>query len=711
MKNLYKLGICVVGLNLVISCSDYQPLEFEVEKPESVALQEELNSYGSLKSYLGEDVSDFKLGGAVSISEYNSKGIMYRLINSNFEEVTPGYGMKHGAVVQGDGTLDLTSVTEFISNAEEAGISVYGHTLTWHANQNASYLNNLLAPLVIETPSFLNALDNTGLLDGSLTGYDYNVPEEAVGIAENEGIGEGNQAIKLTAPNGSSEAGDLQFTTPDIPVEEAATYEVVFFIRSDSPAQGRISFEGLVENNPLIDYSGSGELTESFQTDFSWQEVRFTVTGFQEENFKINFDLGFEPGVTYYIDVNNFYVYNPDGEPVSSNLVENGDFETGAGWGGWGNNSTRGITEAGEGVEGSKAFYVTNPSLTGGFWEVQTVYEFPEPLENGETYNLSFWVRGDAEGVIRPELQSPNYSSDGFGQVHVTQDWKKVELATTVTADDRQRLIFSYGEFAGTVFIDNVSLSNAAGGGGTTTILERTMEAKQSIVEQELERWISGMMTNAAYVDAWDVVNEPMDDGNPFELKSAATDSDIASDEFYWQDYLGKDYAVKAFELAREYGDADDVLFINDYNLEYNLDKTRGLIQYVEYIEEQGATVDGIGTQMHIGINSDKDKIAEMFQLLAETGKLIKVSELDVRTDASEATDEVLQAQAEMYRYVVEAYNEYVPAEQQYGITVWGVTDSPDDANWMPGEFQGLWDVDLNRKPAYASFAEALENL
>ena len=242
MKSLYKLGICLVGLSLVNSCTDYEPLDFQVEKPESVTLQEELNSYGSLKSYLGQDASDFTLGAAVNIPEYNSKGIMYRLINSNFEEVTPGYDMKHGAVVQGDGSFDLTGVTEFLTNAEEAGISVYGHTLTWHANQNAAYLNSLLAPLVIETPSFANALDNSGLFDGSLTGYEFNVPEEAVEINENEGIGEGNLAIKLTAPSSSSDAGDIKFTTPDIPVDGAGVYEVVFFIRSDSPGQGRIYF-------------------------------------------------------------------------------------------------------------------------------------------------------------------------------------------------------------------------------------------------------------------------------------------------------------------------------------------------------------------------------------------------------------------------------------------------------------------------------------
>ena len=51
----------------------------------------------------------------------------------------------------------------------------------------------------------------------------------------------------------------------------------------------------------------------------------------------------------------------------------------------------------------------------------------------------------------------------------------------------------------------------------------------------------------------------------------------------------------------------------------------------MEYIESKGATVDGIGTQMHIAIDSNKDNIAQMFQKLGATGKLIKVSELDIK--------------------------------------------------------------------------------
>ncbi|WP_186756531.1 endo-1,4-beta-xylanase [Echinicola salinicaeni] len=712
MKKRYINILGGVALSLTASCVDYVSTdEYQVEKPESIALQEELNSYNTLKTYIDSIANpDFILGGAVSQTEYADKGVLYRLINSNFQEITAGYGMKHGAVVQSDGSLSMDAVNAMYQAAAEAGTSIYGHTLCWHANQNAGYLNGLLEPLVVNSPAFSNELDLSGLMAGDLAGFSTNGD---VSIIENEGMGEGTSAIKLTAGASVSSPGDLQFVIPGIPSEVGKEYEIVAYIKSDIPGEGRISFEGLENNEPEVDWMGTGTASATFQTSMSWKEIRFSLSDFQGDSFKLKFDMGYSPGVTYYLDINNLYVFDPNGEPVINNLVADGDFESGTGWGGWGNGSTRGITEDGMGFGGEgKAFFVTNPSVTGGFWEVQTVYGFAEPLENGETYKLSFWVKGDAEGIIRPELQSPNYSSNGFGQVMVTREWQQVELTTTATADDRERLIVSYGEYAGTVYIDNVVLSSASLSGGSTTLVQKTPEEKEAIISGELERWISEMVTNSAeHVKAWDVVNEPMDDGNPYELKTGIGKTDMAADEFYWQDYLGKDYAVQAFKWAREYGNPDDLHFINDYNLEYNLDKCQGIIDYVAYLESQGAQVDGIGTQMHIGIDSNKQNIAMMFEMLAATGKLIKVSELDVRVNSPNPTPEMLEQQAEMYKYVVDTYNEYVPKAQRYGITVWGITDSPDDASWLPGERQGLWDLNFNRKPAYVGFVEGLQAL
>jgi GH35 family endo-1,4-beta-xylanase len=265
-----------------------------------------------------------------------------------------------------------------------------------------------------------------------------------------------------------------------------------------------------------------------------------------------------------------------------------------------------------------------------------------------------------------------------------------------------------------TYYIDDVKVAEQADTRSTLrsgpVIVEKTDEEKAQIIGDALEAWIKGMVEHfKADVHAWDVVNEPMSNSNGSALQTGVGETDLASDVFYWQDILGKDYAVTAFKMARQYGNASDKLFINDYNLESNPNKLDGLIAYVEYIESKGATVDGIGTQMHVSIDSDTTMMKSMFQKLAATGKLIKVSELDVRINTSAPTVAQYASQAEMYRKIAELFNRYVPESQRYGITVWCVSDNEEEhTNWLPDDAPCLWNADYQRKHAYKGFADGL---
>lgn len=712
MRRITSVLSAVLICFFLQACNKYKALDFDVPTPDAIAMQAEIDSLPALNSMINRtNHPKFLFGAALSLPEYINKTVKYRLVNRNFDEIVMGYEMKHGAVVQSDGTLALDNVSKLMFVAKEAGMQVFGHTLAWHANQNANYLKGLISPLLVTAPGFNNDLNLAGLKDGSFNGWNRANSSAGISIADN-GMGAGTKAIKLVAGSSASQGTDLVLHTPSIPVKAGKKYEILCFIKSDQPGEGRITFEGLSNNSPVIDWMKTGRATETFTTGISWREIRFQVSDFTGGNIKLHLNLGYKPGVTYYVDVNNFYVFDTQGEPQVTNLVRDGDFENGSGWGGWGGSSSRGVTANGQGYGNTgKAFFVTNPTRANNFWEVQTLYTLPENLNLGETYELSFWVKGTNAGVIRPELQSPNFSSNGFGIVNVTIDWNLITAATTVTAADRSRLIFSYGEYQGTVYIDNVVLKSTKAAGGTT-IAEKSPLEKEIIISDALEHWIKGMVTTTkGHVKAWDVVNEPMDDGKPYELKTAVGRSNIAADEFFWQDYMGKDFAVKAFQWARQYGNPTDIHFINDYNLEYSLDKCKGLIQYTQYIESKGAKVDGIGTQMHIDINSDKSKIEEMFKLLAATGKLIKVSELDiglggVRTP--NATPAQYLAQAEMYKFVIDKYFQLIPKAQQYGITIWSPLDSPANSSWRAGEPVGLWTESYVRKLAYAYVAKAL---
>ena len=134
--------------------------------------------------------------------------------------------------------------------------------------------------------------------------------------------------------------------------------------------------------------------------------------------------------------------------------------------------------------------------------------------------------------------------------------------------------------------------------------------------------------------------------------------------------------------------------------------------------------IDGIGTQMHVSYilneadqKAQEDAIVNMFQILAASGKLIKISELDMGIcekafstglKTEEITFEQQQKMAEFYAFIIRKYFEIIPATQRYGITQWCATDSPADSGWRGGEPVGLWDLNYSRKPAYAGFADGL---
>ena len=137
--------------------------------------------------------------------------------------------------------------------------------------------------------------------------------------------------------------------------------------------------------------------------------------------------------------------------------------------------------------------------------------------------------------------------------------------------------------------------------------------------------------------------------------------------------------------------------------------------------------IDGIGTQMHIScfeddkiLNNIKKHITQMFQIMANSGKLVRVSEMDMgyvrgtnnRWGSSVKTADMTEAEhkkmADFYEWIVTEYFRLIPPEQQWGICQWCTTDSPANSGWRGGEPVGIWDQNLYRKHSYAGWVRAL---
>jgi GH35 family endo-1,4-beta-xylanase len=707
---------------------DDSKLEFEVNKPTSTANLEYLNAYEALKTYVDRSANpNFKLGIGVSVGDYNAQGLVYRIVTSNFDEMSAGYEMKHGAVVQADGSLNLANVSAFVETAQKAGISVFGHTLVWHANQNAAYLNGLIAPTVIpgEVEPKWEEITAQDFETDNASNYSFSANGEYSFTAAGEGKDGVGRALKITNSEVRANDWDVQlFVTFPRAVATGEKWRLTLDIKADENASYPTQAHTAPGAYKHWDFFGTLNATPQWET-FT-KEI--TVSGDQATANTIAFNLG-KTATVYYFDNIKVEFYNEKPTAAGTDIIA--DFESdnlGKTYPMSGNSAATVVTDPVG--ESGKVLHVGGATPSN-----QSHPEIAVTLPGGRTLGdylsvtLDFYGTGstglygqgmrmainDGSLITYGSPSSFGCPDGGWGRgkiilsladLNLTADQKKLKTFT---------LVVGSGTGSGNYYIDNISMQWESTGDQT---LEKTPEEKKEILTESLDAWISGMMAACKTVQAWDIVNEPMSDWpDPYQLKTGIGKTDMAADEFYWQDYLGKDYAVTAIQIARrQEGHENDKLFINDYGLESSPDKCNGLIEYVKYVESKGVKVDGIGTQMHVTLNSaDRDKIAEHFRLLAATGKLIKISELDmgISVDGTniqtvDATDEQLRAQADLYKYIVKTYFEIIPAAQRYGITQWAATDSPASSSWRAGEPIGLWTLEYDRKHSYAGFADGL---
>ena len=133
------------------------------------------------------------------------------------------------------------------------------------------------------------------------------------------------------------------------------------------------------------------------------------------------------------------------------------DFEDGnVVFNGWGNNQTREVVEDG----GSKVLKINNPSVMQS-WEVQAAYDFSEAFLPNSEYTITMKIRGSEAGQISIGFQNPDgYASTGeFGTIDFGVDWMDVKVKCICNGENGSRLIFSFGQFAGDIYIDNFEFS------------------------------------------------------------------------------------------------------------------------------------------------------------------------------------------------------------------------------------------------------------
>ena len=440
---------------------------------------------------------------------------------------------------------------------------------------------------------------------------------------------------------------------------------------------------------------------------------------------------------------------------------------TTGGWGSWGSNKESADVVAGAGKDGSAALVLKNKG-DGNAWEAQCAYTFDDALQAGKKYIIQFYAKSTSTaGELQFQYQNGTtyQSQGGYNTFSVGKDWTKCEYEFTPTPEDANRIIFNFGKVGATYYVDNIKFGLAKDQGSTAgakqTIFRargkqhraasksyyvlKTPAEKQAALEGAMEAWVSGVANHLKEKGVtpygYDVVNEPIADGsNKFRGLDEGifgSDDDAAPEEtvadglslnwgnnhWYWGYYV-PDYHVKAFQLARKYLPAETKLFVNDYNLETSPKKLEALVKFVNDIDTKNGSpiVDGIGTQMHVTLSSSddatknaeniaalKEKVDAMFQTMAATGKLVRVTELDISLGTGSPSANQYKAQSDCYQMIVESYKANVPAAQQSGITIWSLSDNEAEHEyWLKGQVPNLFDKDYKRKWAYKGFCDGI---
>jgi len=247
---------------------------------------------------------------------------------------------------------------------------------------------------------------------------------------------------------------------------------------------------------------------------------------------------------------------------------------------------------------------------------------------------------------------------------------------------------------------------------GHTLVWEGSLtEEVKALSPQEFENYTKTWMTAVlnrykGKIPAYDVVNEGIKwyPGVNFTYRNNT----------YFQK-LGSTYIEEMFRYAHRL-DPEALLFYNDFNLYLNDGKVDRVIELLQDFLARDVPIHGIGMQFHFNPTDDVEQAITNAQTaierIAKLGLKVHLSEVDIVVNNGSYdryTEDLAWQQAQIVRNTVETYAN-IPAEQQYGITFWGLRDPE---SWRTNFYDYpigplLFDANYQPKAAYYSFIDGL---
>ncbi len=737
MKYNNKWLWAVLPAALLTSCAEDVFDQYSVPEPASLTESQYLNDYKVLKDYN----PGVKIGSVVNAGTYSDKGAVYGLTKTNFNEVSGEKSLMHSALIKNSGVFDIGTITDFVESADAAGHTVFGSTLLSFLNNNVDYLGTkkgILAnrpdPNSTAKPTMLmwvELVENSDCEGSSVVSFyskeDKGDPHASEFVA---GKGkDGSQGIVLKATAMTEHEWDNQFFVHlSEPLPAGTKFKFSIDLRADDATGKGISTQEHGDT-PGSYQHWSFVGSPQFTTDWVTYTNEGTITSANAQTIAFNLN-DYNPANTYYFDNISFQAELEREIPQFywDNLVDNSDCE-GESVVSFYSKEERGDPHpsklvAGSGKNGSKGIVLEGTEFVEHEWDNQFFVVLSEPLPAGTAFKFKMDIKASTateKGISSQEHGATpgSYQHWAFvGSPSFTTEWQTYSFEGTTTSANAQTIAFNLNDFhpANTYYFDNISFEiekeNVVG-------IPLSAEEKHDTIKYALKTYIDGMMTaSAGKIKAWDVLGDVLSDDG----KGLREGTDDDKNYFNWAEYLngdnGEEYALLAVELARSGfaqngGNAADLkLFVN----ENGLNNAAKLDALVKKMEDWGK-LDGISTSITAACSEDEatqhaeeQKIADLLSSLAKTGKLIRISGINLSykdnagaaVSTAKMTMEQSKKMAGFYTFIVKKYIELIPEAQRYGIFVSNIVDDGDTPN-------GLWNAKYSRKPQYAGFADGLQ--
>ena len=163
-----------------------------------------------------KDAATYTVGVGVNHDLLKGNASYSGIVKAQFDRITAEYQMKQGANVKNDGSFDFAKTDELVNTlAAGNGLSVFGHTLAWHQNNNVNYLRSLAGttgPNLVVNSGFENGFTNW------FTQVSSTAPTAGTIMLETTDVQSGTQAAKITVTTPGPNAYSIQIVSDNFSV-------------------------------------------------------------------------------------------------------------------------------------------------------------------------------------------------------------------------------------------------------------------------------------------------------------------------------------------------------------------------------------------------------------------------------------------------------------------------------------------------------------